>query len=281
MPAEQTRIRSDQKWKLAQAALADLPYASEIWNYLFTEAPETIWSSSELNDLLVEALFLEQRYRSVDMAIQDLEFERFLEFVSGLTFRSMSLCDAPENVVVNVSDARELPVRKLILEQLLPSLHASLEGALVNYPYESWDDQLMHSVRNHFDQNPVGIITDNFFHYLGSKEQSGLANLIHDMLKRSDGFWVNADVYVMNNKSDHQDVPGLSHPSSQVAANPFDSYSEAAEFFRQHGFMIYDKVRVPASRLHLHKNPVLQELKSSHLLSNHPFGRQTWVLQAV
>lgn len=277
MPVEPTRIPPEQKWQLAQAALADLPYAAEVWNYLFKEAPETFWSASELNELFEEALFLEERYRSVDMAIQDLEFERFLEFVSGLTFRSMSLCDAPENVVVNVSDSRELPVRKLILEQLLPSLQVSLEGALMNYPYDGWDDQLMRKVRNHFDQNPAGIITDNFFHYMGSREQARLAKLIHDVLKHSDGFWVNADVYVKNNKSEHSASPRALH----AAATRFDSYVDAAEFFRQQGFLIYDKVRVPAFRLHLHKNPVLQELKSSRAHIDLPFERQTWVLQAM
>lgn len=282
MPVEMTSIPFELKVKLAQGALADLPYASEIWSYLFKEAPEAVLEDSIAQTVLQETVWMEQRYRSVDVALQDLEFEQYLEWVSGMTFRALSLCDAPENIVVNIFDPLEESIRSFIQETILPELHAELEGTLIRKGFQGWNHAQMQAVKKSFDLKPTCIISDNFFHRLDNTDQAHMAQLIHELLKRSDGFWVNADVCVhQRNKFSQQLAQESSHSLDDQPKGAFESYSDAAEFFRQQGFLIYDKVRVPASRLHVYKNPSLEPFKRLVQAPLKEYERQTWVLQVL
>ncbi|MCE1197526.1 MAG: class I SAM-dependent methyltransferase [Marinilabiliales bacterium] len=194
----------------------------------------------------------EQRYRSIDALLADLQVNQVLELSSGFSFRGLSMI-ATRPVHYIDTDLPEMMATK---QQLLAELRLGMDqpvGELEMLPLNALDEEQFHSVVARFGEGPIAIVNEGLLMYLNRSEKERLCRLIRDILKKRGGYWITADIYLRNQEQKFDlkldESTKAFFAQHNLEENKFGSFEEATSFFQEMGFVIEKQAAVERSEL--------------------------------
>ncbi|GAA4451643.1 class I SAM-dependent methyltransferase [Rurimicrobium arvi] len=264
----------------------NIPFARETAALL--QGPEVFGLNFEDKDLgfWMRVMHFESRYWSIDQLLRDAGTNNILELSSGYSLRGLDLCR--KNAKVHYIDT-DLPdvvgVKQRMIEHL--QLYADLKGLLDLRPLNAMDEQEFEQVSEKFDEQPLGIVNEGLLMYLNIDEKIQLCHSVRKALLKNGGYWITADVYVKRPAELMSKLPQSASESAffeqhHIEENKFDSYEQAASFFREQG-LEFVKEAVP-DYASLSAMPHLVKLLPEEVRNSKqapPKIQATWMLKAI
>lgn len=194
-------------------------------------------------------LHFEKRYWTIDHLLADLPIKNVLELSSGFSFRGLETIKKNGFHYIDT----DLPDVIAMKKNIIASLSNNTESKLEILPLNALDQIQFHEIVTRFPEGEIAIVNEGLLMYLDSFEKEELCKIIHKILKERGGYWITADIYLKNqhNKLD------LTFDSNtikffeqhQIENNKFDSFEDAAAFFKRMGFIIDKEADVKNSKL--------------------------------
>jgi O-methyltransferase involved in polyketide biosynthesis len=237
---------------------AELLVSPEEFNPDFDNKEMTFWA---------RVVHFENRYRSIDRLLDDLEITNILELSSGFSFRSLETTRASGYHYIDTDLPDVINLKKDFINALSNGNFIT-EGILELVPLNCLNEQQFREVVNKFQSGEIVIINEGLLMYLDWNEKENLCRIIHGILKERGGYWITADIY-LKNKNDKLNLKidektkdfFLQH---NIENNKFNSFEEAESFFRRMGFIIDKEASVKRSELssikYFLKNITLKQL---------------------
>lgn len=227
-------------------------------------------------------LHFEERYKSVDQLLNELEVSNILELSSGFSFRGL---DNAQRKNIHYTDT-DLPGVIAAKQALVQELEAgtAMKGVLELQALNALDEAAFEQVVSRFPAGPLAIVNEGLLMYLGMEEKKRLAGIIHKILAQRGGWWITADVYQklellqLGGRESREEAFFREH---NIEENKFDSFEAARAFFTEQGFDIEKEAVTDHTQLgslpYFLKNIPEEKMKQ---LSGMPKMRVTWRLRA-
>ncbi|HVX51388.1 MAG TPA: class I SAM-dependent methyltransferase [Chitinophagaceae bacterium] len=248
-------------------SLSNIPYACSAATYMFgTGAVQQFKNSAQFNRVSAARLFhFENRYATVDEALQKTGISNIIEISSGFSFRGLEMC---KQAGVNYIDT-DLPGIITIKEDVIQHIENSLPFGYLLKALNVLDEDAFFSAASQLPAGPLAIINEGLLVYLNAEEKAMLCSIIHKILQQKDGCWITGDIYIRhkNENAFFDERTRQFFEAHNVEENKFAGFEAAENFFNTHGFKI-------AERLVRSKTFYAQQ-------DNAPHYRETWVLKPV
>lgn len=231
-------ISPSAKMLLLMKGHTDIPFMKEAATLAMQ--PEAYVPDTDHNDarFWARVLHFEERYKSVNRLLDELDVPHVLELSSGFSFRGL---DMVQHKNVHYIDT-DLPDVIQAKQQLVHALDkGGHKGRLELLPLNALDETAFAATVSRFANGPVTIVNEGLLMYLGMAEKTQLASIIYKVLRQRGGYWITADVY------QHMDMSALGGRESSedrffrehnIEANKFDSFDAARAFFTANGFVV-------------------------------------------
>ncbi|AXY73072.1 hypothetical protein D3H65_03400 [Paraflavitalea soli] len=274
---------------LMMKALTDIPFARDT-AAMVGDLEAFMQSAREKRSrvLLGRVIHFENRYKTIDLALADINPQNILELSSGFSCRGLYMVlhkkvtyidtDLPEFI----SNKNNL-VNRLIQEK---DLHA-LQGKLYIEPLNAMDEEQFDKVAGLLPAGPVTIVNEGLLVYLDTAEKRQLCATIHRLLKERGGYWVTGDVYIKRDMSrllDHPQEAFDEHLTQflkehRIEENKFENYEEAEAFFTSCHFAIRRRIDIDYSSLS--SLGLISRTVAESEVREWMQGRETWVLEPI
>jgi O-methyltransferase involved in polyketide biosynthesis len=235
-------ISQSAKWLALTKATTTIPFAREAAVLLFGEdvvrrAEEAVAS---LNGQRVN--HFENRYRSIDQALEIVRHRNVVEIGAGLSFRGLAMARSPG---VHYLDT-DLPELLAIKADLIARLdHPPLQGTLRLEPLDALAPGALAGAVRQVPAGPVAVVNEGLLMYLDASEKERLAAAIQEVLEeRAGSRWITADCYVRTGERPAGGDPRVERfvAEHRVEEQKFGSWEEAERFFTTHGFRIESRL---------------------------------------
>jgi O-methyltransferase involved in polyketide biosynthesis len=248
-------ISPSAKVLLMTKAMTTIPFAKEAADMVWgADQLRELWSQHANAESFIWLLHFENRYRTIDVLMQDAGTTNFLEVSSGFSFRGLDLCREKEVVYIDTDLPASMENKRPVVQQLITQYNISLKGKLLMEALNALDEQAFNDLVDQFPPGAVTILNEGLLMYLEEPEKRRLCAIIHAILSKRGGSWITGDIYIKKTK----DEPERSYPTEQaknfltahrVEEKKFDSFEEAATFFESCGFSIVQKEVVAYEQL--------------------------------
>ncbi|SDP25719.1 O-Methyltransferase involved in polyketide biosynthesis [Mucilaginibacter sp. OK268] len=219
----------------------DIPFALEAAKLI--SRPDQYQPDFSIKDLAFWArvLHFESRYKSINQLLDSLPVQNILEISSGFSFRGLSSVLNKEVYYIDTDLPEVIATKLSLLEDLLP-YDAIPHGELETLALNALDEAAFTATMNHFPESEIVIVNEGLLVYLNMDEKRKLCHNIREVLRQRGGYWITADIYVKSSKS----FPELKINDElqeflrghRIDENKFNSFEEAAAFFKAEGFII-------------------------------------------
>jgi O-methyltransferase involved in polyketide biosynthesis len=197
-------------------------------------------------------MHFENRYRSVDQLLGDLEIKNILELSSGFSFRGLETVKQKGFYYIDTDLPDVIEMKKNIIATLKNDSF-NTEGKLELLPLNALDEPQFDEIINRFPDAKIVIVNEGLLMYLDTNEKEKLCGIIHKILSERGGYWITADIYLKNRheKLDlkFDDRTKDFFEQHHTEDNKFESFEEAEAFFRRMGFVIDKEANVSRSQL--------------------------------
>jgi O-methyltransferase involved in polyketide biosynthesis len=197
-------------------------------------------------------MHFENRYRSVDQLLADLEIKNILELSSGFSFRGLETVKQKGFYYIDTDLPDVIEMKKNIIATLKNDSF-NTEGKLELLPLNALDEPQFDEIINRFPDAKIVIVNEGLLMYLDTNEKEKLCGIIHKILSERGGYWITADIYLKNRheKLDlkFDDRTKDFFEQHHTEDNKFESFEEAEAFFRRMGFVIDKEANVSRSQL--------------------------------
>lgn len=262
-----------------------IPFAKEAATLLSDDLSETRTNHEKIDKALFFKLLVhfENRYRTVDKALSELQVNNIIEISSGFSFRGLNLCYERPVYCIDTDLPHVIALKKGIVEKLVESHEESLKGSLKLFPLNVLDKTDFEAIADSFPEGPLAIINEGLLVYLNTEEKNQLATTIRKILRKRGGYWITGDIYTKKDTLEETLIPTDKAKAFRqfhhIDENKFESFEAAEEFFTRNGFTITN--RIPLAPGELSCLNLLGERKADvveKLTQAHP-SKETWCLQ--
>jgi len=245
-------ISPSAKTLLLMKGHTDIPYARQTAEII--QYPENFIPDFSKNDMTFWArtVHFENRYRSIDQLMSDLDIDNILELSSGYSFRGLDFTMQKGCYYID-TDLPDMITMKKELMKALKTADTKAKGKLELLPLNALDEKQFYSIVNLFPAGEIVIVNEGLLMYLNAPEKEKLCGIIHKILEERGGYWITADIYLRNQ---HENLGlKLNNESKEffeqhrIEDNKFGSFKEAEDFFRKMGFVIDKEAEIDISKL--------------------------------
>ncbi|MFT3824449.1 MAG: class I SAM-dependent methyltransferase [Chitinophagaceae bacterium] len=273
-------------------ALTDIPYAREASELLWgKEHVQQVLQEYHPRSFLVRVFHFENRYRTIDALLNDLQPANILELSAGFSFRGLSMAQHSTVNYVDTDLPELIDSKQQLVQQLIIACNIQLKGSLQTKSLNVLDQNTFTDLVSQFPEGPLTIVNEGLLMYLGVEEKKKLCAIIRKLLLQRGGQWVTADIYIKKSAygvdlEENTDVFTERFneflDAHRIEDNKFDSFEAATAFFEECGFVISRKLEVvTGSQL-----SALKMLRTNggtngdkEQVKKRPVIRQTWVLE--
>lgn len=227
-------------WAREAAALL-----AETDNWFQLQAPEhfSYWA---------RVVHFEKRYRSINQLLWELPVSNILELSSGFSLRGLEAVQHPGIHYIDTDLAGVIQLKQSFIQTLQPPAPAA--GSILELlPLNALEAHEADTISKRFTAGPVTIVNEGLLMYLDLAEKRHLCSIIHQLLSRSGGYWITADVYIRNKHSSGtrpaEDQLNAFFDAHRITEKMFGSFEEAEEFFNRQGFIIDKEAQIDRSQL--------------------------------
>ncbi|NML39726.1 hypothetical protein HHL17_21185 [Chitinophaga sp. G-6-1-13] len=261
-PRDFNTISPSARALLLMKGLTDIPFAREAARLMMAPEPYVPDYNTKEPWFWARLVHFENRYHSIDQLLQGITHQHILELSSGFSFRGLA---AVQQQALHYIDT-DLPDLIATKQRFLHDLQQHLppaKGQLETLPLNALDEQQFTAVTGRFAEGPLTIVNEGLLMYLDQQEKSVLCSLIRKTLETRGGYWITADIYIKRDRESEQAAGTEDQLSSffaqhRINDNMFNSFDDAAAFFREAGFEIDKEAEPDYTRLtafnHLLKN---------------------------
>ena len=271
---------------LLTKALTNIPFAKEAAELIWGDINQ-YYTQEKLSSLglLLKLIHFEHRYWSIDQGISELGIKNILEYSSGFSFRGLSMCKNPLVNYIDTDLPQVIENKRTIIQELVKNF--------CNYPVENFslyalnvlDESAFTTISKRFPAGPITIVNEGLLMYLEEGQKEQLCSIIHNLLNKTGGYWITADIY---RKQEGQEIPIKDFYTEQgniflaehhVEENKFESFKTAEDFFKNCGFGIYKKIEVLVTQLSSIR--LLENISGtiSADIKGRKKMRETWILK--
>ncbi|MGD0343281.1 MAG: hypothetical protein ABSA76_16395, partial [Bacteroidales bacterium] len=231
--------------------LTKIPFAYQAAELMMYPEPYNPDSSSKDIRFWMRVFHFEERYWSIDQLLNDLQIKNILELSSGFSFRGLEYAKQKgfHYIDTYLPDVIKL---KCDLISKLKTDNIPAKGKLELLPLNALDERAFNEIITHFPPGKIGIVNEGLLMYLDLDKKKKLCTIIHKILKRRGGFWINADIYIKNppeNSTVNIDFNQKFYKETKIEENKFDDFESAKSFFNQNGFVIDKEAETNYSKL--------------------------------
>lgn len=236
-------ISQSAKWLALTRATTTIPFAREVAVLLFGEA------TVEQAEVAVASMgeqrlsHFENRYRSIDQALESVGHRNIVEIGSGLSFRGLAMA---QWAGIHYIDT-DLPELMEVKSDLIARLdHPPLNGTLRLEPLDVMTPGALVTAVRHIPAGPVAIVNEGLLMYLDDSEKERLATTIRGILQERTGSrWITADCYIRDGERRMGIDPSVERfvAEHRVEEQKFASWESAETFFVSQGFAIERRLK--------------------------------------
>jgi hypothetical protein len=271
---------------LMMKAMTDIPFAKDT-AAMVGDLEAYVQSVREKRSkvFLGRMIHFENRYKTIDLALDTLQPQRIIELSSGFSCRGLALALKQPVTYIDTDLPEFISNKKILVERLITEKQLQLQGILHVEPLNVLDEERFHSVVALLPPGPVTFVNEGLLVYLDQEEKRQLCALILGVLKERGGQWITGDVYIRRDMTallqqrqeafDEQLTKFLEEHN--IEANKFDSYETAEAFFIACGFYISRKIDTAYHSLTSIHN--ITQGVTEEKLKEWMQGRETWVLE--
>ena len=249
-------ISQSAKWLALTRATTTIPFARAAAVLLFGEATVREAEAAVASLIGDRPGHFEQRYRSIDQALEIVGHRNIVEIGAGLSFRGLATAQSPG---VHYLDT-DLPELLAVKADLVARLdHLPLQGTLRLEPLDALAPGALAGAIRHMPAGPVAIVNEGLLMYLDGGEKERLATGIRDILQERTGSrWITADCYVRDGERPAALDPDVERfvAEHRVEEQKFASWGSAERFFAVQGFVIERRL-TPADARHSRETWIL------------------------
>lgn len=238
-------------------------------------------------EVILRIIHFETRYRSIDQGLQDIMYNKILEFSSGFSFRGLDLCKNPNIQYIDTDLPNIIEIKRNLVHQLTKTYCNYKPDNLILMPMNALNEEEFADTVSSFNSEPLSIVNEGLLMYLNREQKEILCKIIYKILSQYGGYWITADIY-RKGEIEGRNIDNFYKQKGReflekhnVENNKFTSFADAEEFFLKCGFKIYKKIDIET-----------KELSSFKLLNNDypsPRGitegrektRETWILKPM
>jgi len=249
-------ISQSAQWLALTRAITTIPFARETAILLFGEAT-VLQAEAAVTSLGKHRLnHFENRYRSIDQALETVGHQNIVEIGAGLSFRGLAMTQSPGIYYLDT----DLPELLAIKADLVARLdHPPLHGTLRLEPLDALAPGALAGAVRHMPAGPVAIVNEGLLMYLDASEKERLATGIRGILQeRAGSRWITADCYVRDDVRPtalDADVERFV-AEHRVEEQKFASWGSAERFFEMQGFAIERRLK-PIDARHIRETWIL------------------------
>ena len=273
---------------LMMKALTDIPFAKDTAAMVgdleaFTKSAR----EKRSRVLLGRTIHFENRYKTIDLALSEIDPRQVLELSSGFSCRGLHMALHKAVTYVDTDLPEFISNKKKLIARLIEEKQLQLKGQLYVEALNAMDETRFNEVAQLLPPGPVTIVNEGLLVYLNTAEKTQLCATIHRLLKERGGYWVTGDVYIKRDMShlldqsqdafDEQLTKFLEE--HRIEENKFEHYEAAKDFFTRCHFTVKRRIDIDyasLSSLRLIARGVEEEEVQGWMQ-----GRETWVLEAT
>lgn len=273
---------------LMMKALTDIPFAKDTAAMVGDlEAFTQTARENRSRVLMGRIIHFENRYKTIDLALADIQPQQILELSSGFSFRSLDMVLHKKVTYIDTDLPEFISQKKMLVEKLIQEKQLRLLGSLHIEPLNVMEEAQFDAVVQLLQPGPFTIVNEGLLVYLNTEEKKHLCAIIHRLLKERGGYWVTGDVYIKRDMTRLLDQPQESFDEiltkflqvHRVEENKFNNYEEAEDFFTACHFAIRRRIDIDypslSSLRHIKRQVAEDEVKDWMQ------GRETWVLEPI
>jgi O-methyltransferase involved in polyketide biosynthesis len=221
--------------------LTDIPFARQAAELIVY--PEKYTPDFELENFVFWArvLHFENRYKSINQLLSDLQVKNILELSSGFSFRGLNTALHNEIHYIDTDLPDVIATKQNLLNSLMQA-EATPKGNLETLPLNALNEAEFTNIINHFPKSDLAIVNEGLLVYLDTDEKKKLCHNIRSVLQQRGGYWITADIYIKSNKKllsyAGNDKLQRFFEEHRIEENKFDSFEAAETFFKSEGFLI-------------------------------------------
>ncbi|NSL85977.1 hypothetical protein ECE50_003980 [Chitinophaga sp. Mgbs1] len=271
---------------LAMKALTDIPFAREAAMLAGSQATDITAASHRNPAFWARVVHFENRYHSINQLLTGIQAANILELSSGFSFRGLA---TTQQQAVHYIDT-DLPELIAAKRSFLQSLSAALPpaaGMLETLPLNALDAPAFTATTGRFRPGQLAILNEGLLMYLSIPEKEQLCRIIRETLLRHGGYWITADCYLKHSTAGNPVLQADQELNSfflqhNIQENMFDSFDDAAGFFRRNGFEIDGEAQPDYTRLTAY-NQLLKNSSPEQLSALRKRGKiqATWRLKPI
>ena len=238
-------------------------------------------------EIILRIMHFEARYLSIDKGLKDLGLNNILELASGFSFRGLDLCKNLNIHYIETDLQNIIEPKKRIVSELTKRYCDYQPANLIIQSLNVLDEKEFFDTISIFKDGPLAIVNEGLLIYLNLEQKEQLCKIIHDILSKHGGYWINADIY-QNDEIERKNLDKFYNQTDKafvenhkIENNKFRNFRSAEEFFLRCGFEITKRIEIEE-----------KELSSSRILydsyptsKNKSLGkgktRETWILKPV
>ncbi|WP_276483181.1 class I SAM-dependent methyltransferase [Paraflavitalea pollutisoli] len=269
-------------------ALTDIPFAKETAALVGDLEGFTRTAREKRSRVMLgRIIHFENRYKTIDRALADINPWQVLELSSGFSCRSLDMTRRKEMIYVDSDLPEFIANKKKLIDVLMAEQELHLKGRLHIEPLNAMDTARFQEVAMLFQPQPITVVNEGLLVYLDTAEKKELCATIHQLLKEHGGYWVTGDVYIRRDMSRLLEQPQEAFDEQltkfleehKIDDNKFESFDEAYQFFTGCGFAVRRKIDIAYNSLSSLKliSREVEEEKVREWMQ----GRETWVLEAI
>ena len=236
-------------------------------------------------EIILRIMHFETRYLSIDKGLRELDYNNVLELASGFSFRGLDFCKNPIIHFIDTDLHNIIESKKKIISELTKRYCDYQSTNLIVQSLNVFDEKEFFNTISIFNDEPMAIVNEGLLIYLNLEQKEQLCKIIHEILSKHGGYWINADIY-QNDEIERKNLDKYYNQDDKnfvanhnIENNKFIDFGVAKDFFSRCGFEISKKIEVEE-----------RDLSSFKLLSeNYPSSknkslgkgktRETWILK--
>lgn len=268
-------------------AYTDIPYAGQA--AALVQGPEVFDLNFNDKDFWfwMRVMHFENRYRTIDQLLRQVNNKNILELSSGYSFRGPDICAKNSEVHYIDTDLPDVVATKQRMSDTLGITTNTVPGGKYELiALNALDETEFDAVISRFAPGPVTIVNEGLLMYLNTEEKTKLCGIIHKVLKARGGCWITADIYIKRPEAVKTAIPQTQGETAffdrhNIEENKFDSEEQALTFFKDLGFDLVTEAvpDYPALSVFPQIMKVLpEEAKNA---GPPPKIQATWMLKAV
>lgn len=187
-------ISPSAKSLLLTKGLTDIPYITEATKRVWDMGTLTEFAQKTADNLFLRRLIhFEERYKSLDSVLNQIECNNFLEISSGFSFRGLHYCATREGINYIDTDLPEvINTKSRLTHELISGENIELKSRLITSAMNALDESSFVDTVNQLPEGPLTILNEGLLMYLNTDEKTRLCQIIHHILKERGGLLVNS-----------------------------------------------------------------------------------------